>query len=129
MAVWGVVSACTALVQNFNGLVVARFFLGFMEAYVVGFKYCERSLTNPGLTFLEPSFYCQVGILARSWPPGLLCCTLEVCFPVGLVASLVRVLSMDFTGSVGWSLGGELYSTDTETKTNDIGGYLSLKGL
>lgn len=32
MALWGVVSACTALVKDFKGLVVARFFLGFMEA-------------------------------------------------------------------------------------------------
>ncbi len=32
MALWGVVSACTAAVTNFTGLVVCRFFLGFLEA-------------------------------------------------------------------------------------------------
>lgn len=108
MAVWGVVSACTALVQNFNGLVVARFFLGFMEAYVAIFKTCKRSLTNPAPTFLEPSFFCQVGILAKSWPPGLRYYILVVFSPVGLVVSLVRVSSTAFTGSVAWSLGGKL---------------------
>jgi MFS family permease len=32
MAVWGIVSGMTALVNNFTGLVVVRFFLGFVEA-------------------------------------------------------------------------------------------------
>ncbi|XWX01510.1 hypothetical protein V2A60_009538 [Cordyceps javanica] len=32
MALWGVVSACTAAVTNFTGLVICRFFLGFLEA-------------------------------------------------------------------------------------------------
>lgn len=108
MAMWGVVSACTALVQNFNGLVVARFFLGFMEAYVAISRSCKRSLTNPDPTFLEPSFFCQVGILAKSWPPGLQYYTPVVFYLVGSVASSVRVLSTALTGSVAWSLGGKL---------------------
>lgn len=32
MALWGAVSACTAAVTSFRGLVVCRFFLGFLEA-------------------------------------------------------------------------------------------------
>lgn len=32
MALWGAVSACTAAVSSFKGLVVCRFFLGFLEA-------------------------------------------------------------------------------------------------
>lgn len=34
MLIWAVVSACTALVQNFGGLVACRFFLGITEAPV-----------------------------------------------------------------------------------------------
>lgn len=37
MIVWGTVSACTGAVQNYAGLLVCRFFLGFVEApYFVG---------------------------------------------------------------------------------------------
>ncbi|KAJ5572416.1 hypothetical protein N7450_009400 [Penicillium hetheringtonii] len=32
MAIWGVISACQAATQSFTGLVVSRFFLGFVEA-------------------------------------------------------------------------------------------------
>lgn len=32
MIVWGVISAATAAVQNFSGLIAVRFFLGFVEA-------------------------------------------------------------------------------------------------
>lgn len=44
MALWAVCSGCTALVQNYTGLVVARFFLGIAEAP------CEFShkTRNPG---------------------------------------------------------------------------------
>lgn len=34
MAVWAIVSACTALVQNYGGLVACRFLLGITEAPV-----------------------------------------------------------------------------------------------
>lgn len=34
MLVWAVVSGCTALVQNFAGIVACRFFLGITEAPV-----------------------------------------------------------------------------------------------
>lgn len=32
MMVWGVISAATAAVTNFGGLIAVRFFLGFVEA-------------------------------------------------------------------------------------------------
>jgi MFS family permease len=32
MAVWGMISACMAAVQGYTGLVLARFFIGFVEA-------------------------------------------------------------------------------------------------
>ncbi|KAE8416739.1 major facilitator superfamily domain-containing protein [Aspergillus pseudocaelatus] len=32
MAIWGVISACQAATQSFTGLVLSRFFLGFVEA-------------------------------------------------------------------------------------------------
>jgi len=32
MALWGTLSACTAAIHNFPGLVACRFFLGFVEA-------------------------------------------------------------------------------------------------
>ena len=39
MLVWAVVSACTALVQNFGGIVACRFFLGITEAPVRSSKH------------------------------------------------------------------------------------------
>lgn len=129
MAIWGVVSACTALVHNFNGLVVARFFLGFMEAYVATFKSCKQPLTDIGLISPEPSFFCQVGTLAESWLRGLQYYIPAAFSRVGLVASLVRVLSTAFTGSVAWSLGGKLCFIPLKPKTNIVGGYLSLREL
>jgi MFS family permease len=55
MALWGVVSACTALVHNFNGLVVTRFFLGFMEAPYF-----------PGALFLLSSWYTRRELATRT---------------------------------------------------------------
>lgn len=42
MVVWALVSACTALVTNFGGLVACRFMLGITEAPVR-----RRELLNP----------------------------------------------------------------------------------
>ncbi|KAG9966194.1 major facilitator superfamily transporter, partial [Aureobasidium melanogenum] len=55
MALWGVVSACTALVHNFDGLVVTRFFLGFMEAPYF-----------PGALFLLSSWYTRRELATRT---------------------------------------------------------------
>lgn len=32
MALWGVISACMASVKNYSGILICRFFLGFVEA-------------------------------------------------------------------------------------------------
>ncbi|EXJ68578.1 uncharacterized protein A1O5_08372 [Cladophialophora psammophila CBS 110553] len=54
MAVWAVCSACTALVQNYRGLVIARFFLGVAEAPFY-----------PGALFLLSIFYTRKEIATR----------------------------------------------------------------
>ncbi|OQV04535.1 hypothetical protein CLAIMM_09398 [Cladophialophora immunda] len=54
MALWAVCSACTALVQNYRGLVIARFFLGVAEAPFY-----------PGALFLLSIFYTRKEIATR----------------------------------------------------------------
>ncbi|PNY24303.1 transporter [Tolypocladium capitatum] len=55
MGLWGVVSACTALVTGFKGLVICRFFLGFMEAPFF-----------PGALFLLSSWYTPRELATRT---------------------------------------------------------------
>ncbi|CZR50886.1 related to permease of the major facilitator superfamily [Phialocephala subalpina] len=55
MAVWGIVSSMTALVQNFTGLVLVRFFLGFVEAPYF-----------PGALFLLSSWYTREELALRT---------------------------------------------------------------
>jgi MFS family permease len=55
MALWGVVSASTAAVRNFEGLVVCRFFLGFLEAPFF-----------PGALFLLSSWYTPQELATRT---------------------------------------------------------------
>ena len=44
MAMWGVVSACMAAVHSYTGLLLARFFIGFVEAvFFPGALFCEYS--------------------------------------------------------------------------------------
>ncbi|KAH7320623.1 major facilitator superfamily domain-containing protein [Stachybotrys elegans] len=54
MLVWGIVSACAALVHNFQGLVAVRFFLGITEAPFY-----------PGATYMLSTFYTRREIAAR----------------------------------------------------------------
>lgn len=54
VAVWGVVSACTAAATNFTSLVVIRFFLGFSEAPYF-----------PGALFLLSSWYTKKELAFR----------------------------------------------------------------
>jgi MFS family permease len=51
MLIWAVVSGCTALVQNFGGLVACRFFLGITEAPFY-----------PGATYMLSIFYTRKGM-------------------------------------------------------------------
>ncbi|KAL2760171.1 hypothetical protein ACRALDRAFT_1054004 [Sodiomyces alcalophilus JCM 7366] len=56
-ALWGAVSSCNAAVQNFQSLVVVRFFLGFVEAPFF-----------PGAIFLMSSWYTRAELTRRiSW--------------------------------------------------------------
>lgn len=66
MIVWGVISAATAAVTSFGGLIAVRFFLGFVEAaYFPGCLYylsCVRhpqplSPALPRLRIWEPSLF------------------------------------------------------------------------
>jgi len=45
MIVWGIISGATGACQNFAGLVVCRFFLGFIEAAY--FPGCELEDLTP----------------------------------------------------------------------------------
>lgn len=54
MAVWAIVSGCTALVQNYSGLVACRFLLGITEAPFY-----------PGATYVLSIFYTRKEIASR----------------------------------------------------------------
>ncbi|OAA60330.1 MFS transporter [Niveomyces insectorum RCEF 264] len=54
MTIWGVVSACTAAVQNYHGLVTVRFILGIVEAPFF-----------PGAVFLLSSWYTRKEMAMR----------------------------------------------------------------
>ncbi|KAL1297370.1 hypothetical protein AAFC00_004910 [Neodothiora populina] len=54
MCLWGVVSTCNAATHNFTGLVVVRFFLGFVEAPFF-----------PGAVFLMSSWYTRAELTRR----------------------------------------------------------------
>jgi len=55
MGLWGLVSGCTAVVKDFRGLVVCRFFLGFLEAPFF-----------PGALFLLSSWYTPHELATRT---------------------------------------------------------------
>ncbi|KAK6196675.1 hypothetical protein LQW54_011290 [Pestalotiopsis sp. IQ-011] len=55
MALWGAVSACTAAVKDFHGLVACRFFLGFLEAPFF-----------PGALFLLSAWYTPKELATRT---------------------------------------------------------------
>ncbi|TVY83977.1 putative transporter, partial [Lachnellula suecica] len=55
MAVWGVVSSLTAVVHNYTGLILVRFFLGFVEAPYF-----------PGALFLLSSWYTREELALRT---------------------------------------------------------------
>ena len=64
MMIWGVISAATAGTQNFAGLLVCRFFLGFVEAaYFVSFNACgdlihiSPNITQPGCLYYLSCWY------------------------------------------------------------------------
>ena len=57
MIVWGVISAATAAVTNFGGLIAIRFFLGFVEAaYFPGCLYYLSCVSQLQGTLAFPVF-------------------------------------------------------------------------
>lgn len=63
MGIWAVVSACTALVQGFGGLVACRFFLGITEV-----SYDDISTTKRGLMMRNCRLRCvKHAILSKHW--------------------------------------------------------------
>jgi MFS family permease len=55
MALWGILSACTAAVHSFSGLLASRFFLGFVEAVFF-----------PGALFYMSLFYTKKQFALRT---------------------------------------------------------------
>jgi len=55
MIVWGTISACTGAVHNYAGLIVCRFFLGFVEAAYF-----------PGCLFFLSSWYTRKELAFRT---------------------------------------------------------------
>lgn len=59
VALWGIVSSCTAAVQSFGGLVACRFFLGFIEAvfFPGAFFYLSMFYTRKQIAFRTAILY------------------------------------------------------------------------
>ncbi|QKX56055.1 uncharacterized protein TRUGW13939_03155 [Talaromyces rugulosus] len=55
MVVWGVISCCTAVTKSFSGLLVVRFFLGFVEAAYF-----------PGCLYLLSAWYTRKELVKRT---------------------------------------------------------------
>jgi MFS family permease len=88
MFIWAIVSACTALVQNFGGLVACRFFLGITEAPFY-----------PGATYMLSIFYTRKEVATRI--ALLYCAQILATGFSGLIAA--AVFEMDgVRGIAGW---------------------------
>jgi MFS family permease len=87
-ALWGIVSACTAAVTSYNGLLVCRLFLGFTEAAFF-----------PGAFFLLTLFYTNKEMALRT---GILYSGSQMGNAVGGLFAL-GCLELDGAhGIVGW---------------------------
>ena len=89
MLVWAVVSACTALVTNFGGLVACRFFLGITEAPFY-----------PGATYMLSIFYTRKEVAARI--AVLYCAQILATGFSGLIAAGIFAGLDDVRGLEGW---------------------------
>ncbi|KAF1851292.1 MFS transporter-like protein [Cucurbitaria berberidis CBS 394.84] len=87
MAIWAVVSACTALVQSFGGLVACRFFLGITEFY-------------PGATYMLSIFYTRKEVATRI--AMLYCAQILATGFSGLIAAGVFAGMDGVRGIAGW---------------------------
>ncbi|RXG50457.1 hypothetical protein VDGE_09088 [Verticillium dahliae] len=89
MVVWAAVSACTALVNNFAGLVACRFFLGITEAPFY-----------PGATYMLSIFYTRKEVATRI--AVLYCAQILATGFSGLIAAGVFEGLDDVRGLEGW---------------------------
>lgn len=89
MIVWAAVSACTALVKNYGGLVAARFFLGITEAPFY-----------PGATYMLSIFYTRREVAARI--AVLYCAQILATGFAGLIAAGVFAGMSGLGGLKGW---------------------------
>ncbi|KAH7028837.1 major facilitator superfamily domain-containing protein [Microdochium trichocladiopsis] len=89
MVVWAVVSACTALVKNFGGLVACRFFLGITEAPFY-----------PGATYMLSIFYTRREVATRI--AVLYCAQILATGFAGLIAAGVFAGMSGLGGLKGW---------------------------
>ncbi|KAL5424051.1 hypothetical protein PMIN06_002445 [Paraphaeosphaeria minitans] len=89
MLVWAVVSGCTALVQNFGGLVACRFFLGITEAPFY-----------PGATYMLSIFYTRKEVATRI--ALLYCAQILATGFSGLIAAGVFAGMDGLRGIAGW---------------------------
>ncbi|KXJ90026.1 major facilitator superfamily domain-containing protein [Microdochium bolleyi] len=89
MLVWAAVSACTALVKNYAGLVTCRFFLGITEAPFY-----------PGATYMLSIFYTRREVAARI--AVLYCAQILATGFAGLIAAGVFAGMSGLGGLKGW---------------------------
>lgn len=89
MLVWSVVSACTALVHSYGGLVACRFFLGITEAPFY-----------PGATYMLSIFYTRKEVASRI--ALLYCAQILATGFSGLIAAGIFAGMDDLRGLAGW---------------------------
>ncbi|RYP03216.1 hypothetical protein DL764_005297 [Monosporascus ibericus] len=89
MLVWAAVSACTALVHNFGGLVACRFMLGITEAPFY-----------PGATYMLSIFYTRKEVASRI--AILYCAQILATGVSGLIAAGIFEGMHGLSGLAGW---------------------------
>ncbi|KAI2085205.1 hypothetical protein LOZ36_004181 [Ophidiomyces ophidiicola] len=89
MVIWAIVSACTALVQSYSGLVVCRFLLGITEAPFY-----------PGATYILSIFYTRKEVATRI--AVLYCAQILATGVSGLIAAGVFYGLDNVRGLSGW---------------------------
>ncbi|KAJ4192955.1 hypothetical protein NW767_010485 [Fusarium falciforme] len=90
MLVWAVVSGCTALVKNYQGLLVCRFFLGITEA----------PQFYPGATYILSIFYTRKEVASRI--ALLYCAQILATGFSGLIAAGIFAGMDGLKGIEGW---------------------------
>ena len=110
MLVWALVSGCTALVQNFGGLVACRFFLGITEApvstYQSMFTVTQILTMRSSILVLHICFPCSILVeVSHSIPCRVIECTVlayiltEVAARIALLYC-AQILATGFSGLI-----------------------------